>query len=339
MRDLINFEPGEELVLSDDTKKFIQAIYREGTAELTLDAQKRDLRYFWKWAELALNLSEEYPISVEVILNFITDHLGGMKEEIDQKLVDLGIKAKLGQHSLQTIKRRLYMISGVHVMLNVENPLRNEIVTTLISKARSALASQGIYAERKLPATKDIIEKLIATCGDKLIDKRDKALLLVGFSSGGRRRSELSQMMIEDLTRVEEGYKIKLWKMKNDQKARGKEFPILGLAADALTDWLNASGITSGHLFCSISRGGNIHHPSLTGRAIYRIFKNRIKMAGLDEQLYSIHSIRSGFVTECGRQNLQILQIQSLTGHESHKMLSIYYRDGNILSSKAAKLM
>jgi integrase len=311
MRDLINFEPGEELVLSDDTKKFIQAIYREGTAELTIDAQKRDLRYFWKWAELALNLSEEYPISVEVILNFITDHLGGMKEEIDQKLVDLGIKAKLGQHSLQTIKRRLYMISGVHVMLNVDNPLRHEMVTTLISKAGSALASQGIYSERKLPATKDIIEKLIATCGDKLIDKRDKALLLVGFSSGGRRRSELSQMMIEDLTRVEEGYKIKLWKMKNDQKARGKEFPILGRAADALTDWLNASGITSGHLFCSISRGGNIHH----------------------------HSIRSGFVTECGRQNLQILQIQSLTGHESHKMLSIYYRDGNILSSKAAKLM
>jgi integrase len=339
MRDLINFEPGNDLALSDDTKKLIQAIYREGTAELTLDAQKRDLRYFWNWAELALGLSEGYPIPVEVILNFITDHLGGMKKEVDQKLVDLGLKAKLGQHSLQTIKRRLYMISAVHAVLNIENPLRNEMVTTLLSKARNALASQGIYAERKLPATKDIIEKLVATCGNRLIDKRDKALLLVGFSSGGRRRSELSQMKIEDLTRVEEGYKIKLWKMKNDQKGSGKEFPILGMASEALSDWLNASGITSGHIFCSISRGGNIHHSSLTGRAIYRIFKNRIKVAGLDEKLYSIHSIRSGFVTECGRQNLPILQIQSLTGHESHKMLSIYYREGNILSSKAAKLM
>ena len=42
---------------------------------------------------------------------------------------------------------------------------------------------------------------LLATCtSDRLVDARDAALLLVAFASGGRRRSEVAGLRIEQLT-------------------------------------------------------------------------------------------------------------------------------------------
>jgi len=48
--------------------------------------------------------------------------------------------------------------------------------------------------------TGDLLAKLLSACaGDRLVDLRDRALLLVAFSSGGRRRSEVAALRVEDL--------------------------------------------------------------------------------------------------------------------------------------------
>ena len=50
------------------------------------------------------------------------------------------------------------------------------------------------------PLAPDVLERLIATCsGGRLADERDAALLLLAFASGGRRRSEIAGLRIEDL--------------------------------------------------------------------------------------------------------------------------------------------
>jgi site-specific recombinase XerC len=44
---------------------------------------------------------------------------------------------------------------------------------------------------------------LKATAGDRLVDLRDRALLLMAFASGGRRRSEVASLRIEQLVEQE----------------------------------------------------------------------------------------------------------------------------------------
>ena len=66
---------------------------------------------------------------------------------------------------------------------------------TVIQKAHRALVNQGVTTDKKDAATADIIEKLVASCDDNSIkDVRDKALVLTGFASGGRRRNEIVSM-------------------------------------------------------------------------------------------------------------------------------------------------
>jgi integrase len=52
--------------------------------------------------------------------------------------------------------------------------------------------------------TGDVLAKMLATCqGDGLRDVRDRAVLMVGFASGGRRRSEIAGLRVEQLTAEE----------------------------------------------------------------------------------------------------------------------------------------
>jgi hypothetical protein len=55
-----------------------------------LKAHRRDVEKFWQWANVAYGVTVPYPVAVELINQFITDHLGGMKSGIDEKLVAMG---------------------------------------------------------------------------------------------------------------------------------------------------------------------------------------------------------------------------------------------------------
>ena len=49
--------------------------------------------------------------------------------------------------------------------------------------------------------TSDVLAKLLATCaGDDLRDLHDRAILMVAFASGCRRRSEIAGLRVEQLT-------------------------------------------------------------------------------------------------------------------------------------------
>jgi integrase len=67
---------------------------------------------------------------------------------------------------------------------------------------RSVVRASSRPGERKSePAvTRDVLDWLIATCAtDRLADTRDLAILLLAFSSGGRRRSEVVRLRVEQL--------------------------------------------------------------------------------------------------------------------------------------------
>jgi integrase len=182
---------------------------------------------------------------------------------------------------------------------------------------------------------------MLATCTDGLIGVRDRALLLFAFASGGRRRSEVAAAMIENLTKVDdETYIYRLTRSKTDQAGTGHSAdaskPVVGVAAQALGVWLQATGASEGAIFRRIR--GSLAAEPLSAQAVSHIVQRRARLAGLTGD-YGAHSLRSGFVTEAGRQNVPIREAMGLTGHRSLVTFLRYFQTGAVQHSAAAKLM
>jgi integrase len=63
---------------------------------------------------------------------------------------------------------------------------------------RASARPRGRKSQKAVTA--DILAALLKTCdGKKLVDLRDRALLLTAFASGGRRRSEIAALRLEQL--------------------------------------------------------------------------------------------------------------------------------------------
>ena len=274
-------KPGPQ-ALEEVTKQRVRGILEAGTAENTRLAYRQDLEYFRSWAMAALEEDAALPCSPGVLVKFITDHLEGLAPEVEAKLVIQGVKAKDGPHSWNTVKRRLASLSVAHEMAGVrDNPCKRPDVRLLLSKARKAAVKAGKGPKKKRAATLDLIEALIGSCGDEVIDIRDRALISVGFASGGRRRSELAQMSMENLEEAPGGYVYTLPFSKTDQEGKGQPVPIIGRAGVYLEAWLYVAGIAGGAVFRKVSKAGKVLDSGLTGHGIAKIIKKRATAAGL----------------------------------------------------------
>lgn len=324
---------------TDVCKDFIQTLRDQSFATNTIKSRDKALIYWDEWSKATYGSSLSYPVPPSVVIRFISDHMHQMPPDIDRKLVESGIKSKPGLHSWNTVKRRFYALSVYHDQNGYKNPCREKEVSSLLVMAQKAQMNKGKRVQKKEAATAEIINKLIASCdSDKLIDIRDKAILLVGFSSGGRRRSELAGMKLKDLKKVPNGYVIKIHHTKGDYDGYDKEYPILSHAAIALTKWLEASGIEDGYLFRKISKYNTING-KLSPIGINFIIKKRVEMAGLDRENLSAHSLRSGFITEAASKSIPVWEIMQLTNHKSSRSVDDYYRSGSILNNPAADLL
>ena len=112
---------------------------------------------------------------------------------------------------------------------------------------------------------------------------------------------------------------------------------MLGAAAAALGDWIDISGITEGAIFRRIRKGGHLGE-ALSPAAVRAVVMERCAMAGIDGD-FSAHSLRSGLVTEAGRQNVQLAETMAMTGHRSVATVLGYFRSESTLSSGAARLL
>ena len=166
--------------------------------------------------------------------------------------VGLAIEQRRG--ALQARSAQGTRLSKAHQLGDVANPARDPAVQELVRRVRRAYAVRGVRPDRKTAITKDPLEAMLATCTDDLIGIRDRALLLFTFSTGGRRRSEVSAAVMENLLKVNaDTYVYHLTHSKTDQAGTehnpDEDKPVLGPAAQALTAWLEASGVTSGAIF------------------------------------------------------------------------------------------
>jgi integrase len=259
---------------------------------------------------------------------------------IDQTLVQAGYKGKLGALAHNTLVHRMAVLSKAHQLRELKNPCQDPAVRELLSRTRKAYAKRGALPRKKDALTKDPLQAILATCDDSLRGQRDRALLLFAWASGGRRRSEVTGADMRFLKPIPEGFVYNLAYSKTNQMGMDlpeNNKPLLGAAALALTDWLQASGIATGAIFRSVRKGGHLGE-ALSPAAVRAIVKERCALAGINGE-FSAHSLRSGFVTEAGQQNVSLTETMALTGHHSLATVLGYSRSQSSLSGAAARLL
>jgi len=320
--------------LNDKSTSRAFEIISEETSENTLRAHNGDVIYWQAWLS-AIGFSFKEPISEKEILSFAIQHAEGLDTEIDHKLVDQNYKTNLGPHKLSTIKRRIGSLSVFLELAKLPNPCHAKELRLVLTKLTK---KYGGSKPNGKAITKDILDDMLETCGNKLIDLRDTAALLFAWGTGGRRRSEVTQAEMKNLTTTPTGeFVYNMPSSKTDQQGKGHHVPIKGRVAKALQDWLTASDIVDGCIFRSIGKGGEIRQ-GLSPADINRIVKRRLKQAGYDEKQFGAHSLRSGFVTEAGRKNKNIGDVMQLTTHKSITTVMKYYQAGNVINNSAANL-
>tara|TARA_B100001057_G_C22678421_1_gene882770 strand:+ start:53 stop:1009 length:957 start_codon:yes stop_codon:yes gene_type:complete len=242
---------------------------------------------------------------------------------------------------ISTIKRRLVSIGMVHKIkghyLDTKHPV---IIENLMGIKRR----KGTYQKAKKPILindlKHIIDVINKENEPEIKKLRNKALLLIGFS-GGFRRNELVSLDYEDIEFVFEGIKIRLKNSKTDQFGEGftKGIPhfenSIYCPVSNLKKWINISKIKKGPLFTRFSKGSKITNVRLSNQSVALIIKDYLLKAGIDNQNYSGHSLRSGFATSAAESGAEERSIMAITGHKSTEMVRRYIKEANLFKNNA----
>jgi integrase len=341
--------------LSGMAEEAAHDLMAEGESDNTRLAYRAAMRYWAAWFGARYGRQMALPVPVPVVVQFIVDHAQRstkagsrtvlehqLPPAIDEALVEAGFKGKLGAPALNTLMHRVSVLSMAHHLAKQPNPCADPAVKALLSKTRKAYVKRNALPRKQRALTKEPMEAVLETCDDSLKGKRDRALLLFAWASGGRRRSEVSEAVFENLHRADEGtflYTLASSKTNHNGKVRPEDVkPVVGSAAEALDAWLKASGITSGPLFRRILKNGRLGSEGLSGTAVRDIVKARCALAGVGDD-FSAHSLRSGFVTEAGRQNMPLQETMAMTGHRSVETVGGYFRAGAAQVSAVARMM
>ena len=259
----------------------------------------------------------------------------------EPKVVSLYLTHLSTSSKTSTLRRRLVSIGVVHKLkghyLDTKHPI---IIENLMGIKRK----KGSIQIGKKPLLINHLKQIINVIDDQKIEKikklRDRTLILIGFG-GGFRRTELISIDHEDIDLVEEGVKITLRRSKTDQFGEGhiKGLPYFTnekfCPVTSLKNWLNLSKIKTGPIFKRFTKGSILTNHRLTDQSVVLIIKKYLKSAGIENQNFSGHSLRSGFATTAAEFGADERSIMAMTGHKTTQMVRRYIREANLFKNNA----
>jgi len=330
------------------TQRATEEFLAEGTSANTARSYASAMRYWSAWYALRYGGAlHSQPVPVPVVNQFVIDHLerragAGLRHELplalDAQLVALGVKKAQGPLSTATVGHRLAVLAKWHRLQHWESPTDDHRIKTLLAKARRAQAKRGVVTRKKTAAVAEPLQAMLDTCTDGLRGVRDRALLLLAWSGGGRRRSEVVALRVDDLRRLrEDTWTYALGSTKTQAAGPRREKPLRGDAARAVAAWLESAKLIEGPLFRRLFRHGTVGSRGLSSDQVARIVQRRAKLAGLEGD-WAAHSLRSGFVTEAGRQGVPLGEVMAMTEHRSVGTVMGYFQAGSLLASRASAL-
>ena len=351
-------------ILTDDDVATLKHLAKEGMGENSLRALASDLAYLEAWALASTGTPLPWPAPEALALKFVAQHLWdparrdsdpghGMPAEIAAVLRAEGLLRADGPHAPATVRRRLSSWATLHHWKGVAGPFRSPALRSAIRLAVRATARPRTRKSQKA-VTADVLEALLATCAsDRLADARDAALLLVAFASGGRRRSEVAGLRVEQLiaeapvasdpsdpnTSKLPCLSIRLGRTKTTGADADARVFLVGRPVAALREWLARADIVKGPVFRAIDQWGGLDDKALTPQSVNAIVKRRIALAGLDPKAYSAHGLRAGYLTEAARRGVSLPEAMQQSQHRSVQQAASYYNEAERRQGRAARLV
>jgi site-specific recombinase XerD len=239
-------------------------------AESTLRAYRSDFQVFIAWCSTAkLNA---LPATPETIATFVF--------------------ADAATAQSATVRRRLAAIGRIHRLNRLSDPTKNEDVLLAMRRMHR---QKGRRQKQALGLTINLMEQMLAVTGNDTKGLRDRVLLRLGYDTL-RRRSELVQLLIDDLTVRTDGSGMVLLRFsKTDQEGEGKKIPLSKETMAACRAWLEKVQQTSGPILRKVSRFGIIGN-RLDDGSVPRIYKALARRAGLPQTFIDGLSGHSGRV-------------------------------------------
>ncbi|NTE63445.1 site-specific integrase [Agrobacterium fabrum] len=363
---ILPFDRRDQLaeLLTDDDVATLKHLASEGMGDNTMRALASDLAYLEAWCSVATGTPLPWPAPESLLLKFVAHHLWdpaereanpdhGMPEDVAMTLRVKGLLRSIGPHAPATVRRRLTSWS---ILTRWRGLTGSFSAPSLKSALRLAVRASNRPRQRKSKkaVTGDILAKLLTTCAsDRLVDLRDGALLLMAFASGGRRRSEVAGLRVEDLVDEEPVcanpadahspllpcLTIRLGRTKTTSVDDDEHVVLIGRPVTILKHWLEEAKIEAGPVFRPIDQWGNIDRRAMTPQSVNLILKTRIKQAGLDPAQFSAHGLRSGYLTEAANRGIPLPEAMQQSLHKSVTQASGYYNDTERKLGRAARLV
>jgi len=263
--------------------------------------------------------------------------LGDPLPPVDHRAVLLWLTDIHLEVKASTIARRLSGIRYAHHLAGVPSPTDHPQVRQALAGVRRIRQDRPRQAR---PLYLDDLTAAVETLGGSARERRDRALLLVGWW-GAFRRSELVGIDAAHITDHPQGVAVELPKSKTDQEGAGRMVPLHYRQREdlcpvrALREWANG---TPGPVFRRVDRWGNVRATRLGAAAVNVVVKEAAERVGLDPAHYSAHSLRAGFVSECDRRGIGSSAVRVVTGHQSDAMLATYTRPRSLFESSAGAM-
>jgi integrase len=363
---ILPFNRREKLaeLLTDDDVATLKHLARQGLGANTMRALASDLAYLEAWSFASTGKPLPWPAPEALLIKFVAQHLWdahehaldanhGMPDAVSIALQKNGQLRTTGPHAPATVRRRLSSWSTLTQWRGLTGAFNAPGLRAAIKLAvRAASRPRGRKSQKAVTA--DVLSAILKVTGsDRLVDVRDRALLLLAFASGGRRRSEVAALRVEDLIDEEPVLSdpadlyspllpcltIRLGRTKTAAADEDERVVLIGTPVIALKNWLERAGVTSGPLFRGIDRWGHVDCKGLDPQSVNLILKTRIKAAGLDPSSYSAHGLRSGFLTEAANRGISLPEAMQQSRHKSTAQAASYYNDAERRLGKAARLM
>lgn len=336
------------MLLSEADEAALAELYRRGTPANTLRAWERDLAYIAAWKAATFGAALAWPEEERVALRFVLDHSvdltekPGRAQDAALELIERGLRLSLACPAPATLDRRIASWRAFHRMRNLASPFQAPQVAAARQKSRRANAGPRVPKSPR-PITREVLERLLATCDDTLRGLRDRAILMLGFGSGGRRRSEITALYRDDIGTDDFAAKGMIWvrllETKTTRKSDAPRLPLKGRAARAVIGWIEAAEISSGPLFRPVSTSDRVLARRLSPDAIRVILRYRLRLAGLPEDFATPHGLRAGFLTQAALDGAPLAAAMKLSLHRSAIQAQKYYADVEIEDNPAADLL
>lgn len=360
------------VALNKDDQDTLSHLLRKGVGSNSLRAMRSDLAYLEAWSLACDGTPLPWPPTKEIALRFIAHHLWdpdekavnpghGMPLHVRKSLEDADFLRVKGPHAPATTERRISSWRSLCKWRALEHPFSSpEVSRTLRAAVRASDRPRARKSKRSVDV--ELMEKLLDHLDDicsRTIDRtdclrahRDRALLAIMFASGGRRRSEISDLMSGQILDMDPipadsdewpngipSMGLRLGRTKTTDVRDDNIVFLSGRAVVALNKWRDVSGKSEGPVFLRINRWGKIYSTSISPHSVNEVLKKRLSEIGQDPSEFSAHGVRAGYITSALKAGIPAPEIMEQTLHKSLNTLMGYFNDEQQRHGRAARLL